>query len=88
MSEAMYNKMRERWFDFLNGKMYLEDPRDEDHLMDMYDELAHDFCKECGYSDKTEEFAFHGHWFDTFADDYFGMLEKGGWEGFAVGDKV
>ncbi len=88
MSEAMYNKMRERWYDFLNAKRYLGEPRDRENLMDMYDDLADEFCEECEYSDKTKEFAFHGQWFDTFADDYFKILEKGGWEGFAVRDEV
>jgi hypothetical protein len=87
MSEAMYNKMRDRWSDFLNGKIYLEEPRDQDHLMDMYDKLSDAFCEEYGYSNKTKEFAFHGQWFDTFSDDYFKVLGEGGWEDFAVCDE-
>jgi len=57
-------------------------PMDEDHLADMYDTLAHEFCEEHGYSDKTEEFAFHGRWYDTFVDEYYKKLEDKGWEGF------
>lgn len=82
MSLALYEKMRERWIDFLNAKVYLEEPEDEIHLANMYDDLAEKFCKEHGYSEKTLEFAFHGRWWDTFADLYYQELEKNGWEGF------
>ena len=82
MSEALYEKMRERWIDFLNVNMCLAEPENEEHLMDMYDDLAHEFCEEHGYSQKTEEFAFHGRWYDTFVDEYCKKLKDKGWEGF------
>ncbi len=87
MSEALYNKMRERWSDFLTLKSYLAEPRDLDHLDELYDTLVDDFCENYDYSDKTKAFAFHGQWSDTFRDDYYKILEKEGWEGFALCDE-
>ena len=86
MSEAMYNKMRERWHDFLNAKTYLEEPTDLDHLFTLYDDLVYNFCNDYGYSDKTREWAF-SRWVDTFQDDYCKILHKEGWKGFAVCDE-
>ena len=82
MSEALYEKLVEKWKEFLD-KQSLIPPEDEDDLEESYDYLAQDFCREQGYSNKTLEFAFHGQWYDTFADEYFQTLEhKEGWKGF------
>jgi len=80
-----YDKLLEKWIDFLvEEDQYLGYgiPDNEDDLMDIYDSLAEDFCKQYGYSEETLEFAFHGQWYDSFADEYFRLLEKGGWKGF------
>lgn len=84
MSEALYNKMRERWDEFLYDQGRLETPTSFENQLDIYDNLAHEFCEEHEYSKKTEEFAFHGRWWDTVADDYYKKLEEQGWKG--VGD--
>ena len=82
MSEALYNKLVERWVDFLDDDEYFSYPADPESLMDNYDDLASRFCEKYRYSEKTEEFAFHGQWYDTFADEYFKRLEKHGFDNF------
>jgi len=81
MSDALYEAMREKWTGFLDEQtldIFLDD---KESVMDQYDDLAHDFCEKHGYSEKTEEFVFHGQWFDTFVDIYYKALEEDGFEG-------
>ena len=80
MSEVLYNKMLEKWIEYLEEEtgICLSGITDRDSAMDLYDDLAHDFCEDYGYKEKTEELAFHGQWYDTFADGFYKLLEREG----------
>jgi len=79
MSFALYDSLVEKWRDFLNQQtgacaslMLGED------VDDSYYDLVDDFCEEHNYSEKTKNFAFHGRWWVTFADEYYQRLEDKG----------
>jgi len=80
MTEALYNSLLAKWEDFLNSHWPVgTDPiMDECLVLDRYDILVEEFCKQHNYSDKTKEFVFYGHWWDTFRDKYYLHLEKEG----------
>jgi len=84
MSESLYNSLQEKWRDYLDqeyfpsGFVFTSYEATEE-----YDDISHDFCKKHGYSQKTEEFAFHNQWWDTFADIFYVKLEK---EGITIQD--
>jgi len=80
MSDALYNKMLEKWIEYLEEEtgIYLSEIKDRDSAIELYDTLAHDFCEDYGYKEKTEELAFHGQWYDTFADEFYKLLEREG----------
>jgi len=89
MSEAVYNSMQRKWNEYLDEEFYPQDATyTPDEASEEYDQLAHSFCKENDYSEKTEEFAFHGQWYDTFADMYYLKLEKHGAEILRTSNKT
>lgn len=79
MSDALYNSLQRKWRDYLDEEFSPFSPEiTSDEATEHYDELAHDFCKKHGYSEKTEEMAFHKSWYDTFADEFYLRLEREG----------
>jgi hypothetical protein len=79
LSLALYESLREKWNDFLDEFFVPFSPLlSEDEVDDEYDDLVYDFCEEHGYKERTKDFAFYGRWYDTFADEYYGRLEKAG----------
>lgn len=79
MSQVLYNSLLERWRDFLTSKQYIAfglEP--EIVIQNLYDDLVDEFCKEHGYSERTEELAFFGRWWDTFKDEFYKKLDKEG----------
>jgi len=79
MSETLYNSLLRKWIEFLDEEFSPFAPEvTSDEATEHYDDLSHDFCKEYGYSEKTEEMAFHKLWYDTFADEFYQRLDKEG----------
>jgi len=79
MSGALYDKLIELWRDYLEDHLCIyESSLDEESIEEEYDDLVDGFCKEYGYSEKTENMAFYDLWWDTFADMYYQKLEDEG----------
>ena len=79
MSEALYNSLQEKWREYLDTDFYPSAASyTPDEATEEYDDTSHEFCRKHGYSERTEEFAFHGQWWDTFADMYYKKLEEEG----------
>lgn len=76
MSGALYDSLVEKWRDYLENHLWiLDDTMQNEDVDDEYHELVSNFCKEHGYSERTENYFFN-RWYDTFADMYFQELEK------------
>jgi len=79
MSEALYNSLQLKWSEYLEDEFYpIAYWYTPEEVTEEYDHLVVSFCEKHDYSEKTKEFAFHGQWYDTFADMYYQKLEGEG----------
>ncbi len=78
MSERQYNFMLAKWKTFLenNDNLIFSVFMEENEVDEQYDLLVSLFCKKHGYVEITKNMAFYDKWYDTFADEYYGVLEK------------
>lgn len=71
--------MLRKWNDLLGEELtsFLEFMPEED-VDDQYEELVDKFCRKYDYSERIKNLAFYDRWWDTFADEYYKVLEEGG----------